>query len=195
MSNEDGRIWVTFNGEIYNFQELRDDLVSRGHRFRSRTDTEVLVHLYEEHGVDCLRHLRGMFAFAVWDTHHRTLFLARDRLGKKPVFYYFDGRMFLFASEPKAILVDPGVRVEPDLAAIHYYLTYQYVPSPMSAFQGFRKLPPGHYLVVKDGPPRVERYWKLRYGRKTRGSEEELCEQLRYRLREAVRVRMGRPRR
>jgi asparagine synthase (glutamine-hydrolysing) len=190
MSNEDGSVWIVFNGEIYNFQGLRDDLISKGHHFRSRSDTEVVVHLYEEHGVDCLQRLRGMFAFAIWDSHNRTLFLARDRLGKKPLFYYSDGSIFLFASEPKAILLDPAVPAEPDLEAIHYYLTYQYVPSPLSAFRGFWELPPAHYLVVRDGPPLVERYSKLHYAQKIWGREQELCEDLRYRLREAARLRM-----
>jgi asparagine synthase (glutamine-hydrolysing) len=121
MSNEDGTVWIAFNGEIYNFQALREELVSRGHRFRSRTDTEVIVHLYEEYGVDCLTRLRGMFALAIWDGRRRSLMLARDRLGKKPLFYYCDGRVLVFGSEPKAILADPDVPVEPDLEAIHHY--------------------------------------------------------------------------
>lgn len=191
MSNEDGSVWVVFNGEIYNFLELRKDLIARGHRFRSRTDTEVLVHLYEERGVECVRELRGMFAFAVWDARIRTLFLARDRLGQKPLFYQLDGKAFRFASEPKAILADPDVLREPDPRAIHYYLTYQYVPSPLSAFRGVQKLPPAHYLVMTSGgTPRVERYWKLSYERKIRRSERALCEELRERLREAVRLRL-----
>ena len=167
MSNEDGTIWIVFNGEVYNFQELRQDLLAHGHTFRSGTDTEVVVHLYEEFGVECLARLRGMFAFAIWDGRSRDLFLARDRLGKKPLYYYDDGKVFLFASEPKAILADPEVPREPDQTAIHHYLTYQYVPSPLSAFAGFRKLPPAHYLLLKQGQPaRVERYWKLCYGHK-----------------------------
>src|SRR5262245_46056759 len=190
MSNEDGTIWVVFNGEIYNFQELQDVLLAKGHQFRSQTDTEVLVHLYEEHGADCVRHLRGMFAFAIWDSNNRTLFLARDRLGKKPLFYYFNDKVFLFASEPKAILVYPSVPSEADPEAIHYYLTYQYVPSPLSAFKGFRKLPPAHCLTVRNGSLDVRRYWKLSYGQKIRCTEEELCEQLLHHLREAVRLRM-----
>ena len=191
MPNQDGSAWIVLNGEIYNFQELRAELVAKGHRFRSMTDTEVVVHLYDEEGVDCLKRLRGMFAFAIWDTRTRTLFLARDRLGKKPLYYYEDDTRFLFASEPKAILADPAVPREPDPLAIHYYLTYQYVPSPWSAFRGFRKLPPAHYLLIQPGrPPRVERYWKLRYGEKIRGSEAALCEELRERLREAVRLRL-----
>ena len=191
MSNEDGSLWITFNGEVYNFQELRAGLVSKGHRFRSRTDTEVVVHLYEELGVECVRHLRGMFAFAIWDGRRKTLLLARDRLGKKPLFYYLNEQAMWFASEPKAFLVDPDVPREPDPIAIHYYLTYQYVPSPFSAFRGVRKLPPAHYLLLEVGkPPRIERYWKLHYTPKIRRSEAALCEELRERLREAIRLRM-----
>lgn len=199
MPNEDGSLWITFNGEIYNFQELRADLVGRGHRFRSRTDTEVILHLYEEEGVECLKRLRGMFAFAIWDEKTKRLFLARDRLGKKPLFYYTDERKFLFASEPKAILEDPEVKAEPDLFAIHHYLTYGYVPSPWSAFKGMKKLPPGHYLILKGRDLKVERYWRLSYAKqkaegkrqKAEGkSEEELCRELLERLREAVRLRM-----
>jgi asparagine synthase (glutamine-hydrolysing) len=190
LCNEDGSVWIVFNGEIYNFQELRTELLARGHRFRSHTDTEVVVHLYEEHGVECLQRLRGMFALAIWDRPRRTLVLARDRLGKKPLFYHLDAKGLRFASEPKAILGDPAVAVEPDPTAIHYYLTYTHVPSPMSAFQGFRKLPPAHYLTVRDGSVQVRRYWRLRYQPKVRGREEELCEELRHRLLEAVRLRM-----
>ena len=191
MSNEDGTLWITFNGEIYNFQELREQLIAKGHRFRSRTDTEVVVHLYQEYGVECLTSLRGMFAFAIWDARQRRLFMARDRLGKKPLYYYTDGKQFVFGSEPKAILADPTVPREPDPLAIHYYLTFQYVPSPYSAFRGFRKLPPAHYLILDEGKPlRVERYWKLRYREKIAISQTEACEEIRRRLREAVRLRM-----
>ena len=182
MSNEDGTIWIAFNGEIYNFRELRDQLAAQGHRFRSRTDTEVVLHLYERDGIECLQHLRGMFALALWDGRAKRLLLARDRLGKKPLSYYDDGRTIWFGSEPKAILADPAVPREPDHAAIHAYLTYQYVPSPSSAFRGFRKLPPAHYLIVEPGrPARVERYWTLRYSPQRRITEREACEELRER--------------
>jgi asparagine synthase (glutamine-hydrolysing) len=190
MSNEDGTIWIVFNGEIYNFQDLRPDLVRRGHRFRSRTDTEVILHLYEEHGVGCLESLRGMFAFAIWDAPRRQLFLARDRLGKKPLCYQQDAEAFRFASEAKAILQDPGVEARPDPAGISHYLTYGYVPSPGSAFRGMRKLPPAHYLVCRDGKVEVARYWRLRRDRKLEHSEEEWCQQIRSRLDEAVRLRL-----
>ncbi|MBI3010604.1 MAG: asparagine synthase (glutamine-hydrolyzing) [Candidatus Omnitrophica bacterium] len=191
MVSADGMAWIVFNGEIYNFQELRAELITKGYCFRSRTDTEVVVHLYQAYGVACLGRLRGMFAFAIWDARARRLFLARDRVGKKPLFYYNDARAFRFASEPKAILADPEVPAEPDPLAIHHYLTYQYVPSPLSAFRGMRKLPPAHYLLLEPGKPaRIERYWKLRYTPKIHRSEKALCEELRERLREAIRLRM-----
>lgn len=190
QSRSNGTLWITFNGEIYNFQELRDDLLKRGHRFRSKTDTETILHLYEEHGVECLKYLRGMFAFAIWDARERTLLLARDRLGKKPLYYFVDGDGIAFASEPKAFLADPDFKPQPNLEAITHYLTYQYVPSHYSAFQGVRKLPPAHYLLVKDGKVTIERYWKLRYGHKRQLTEEAACEELLTRLREAVRLRL-----
>jgi len=190
MSNLGGTLWITFNGEIYNFLELRSELERDGVIFRSKTDTEVILALYERHGAECLRYLRGMFAFAIWDERARTLFLARDRLGKKPLYYYQGAEQFLFASEPKGILQDPEVPVEPDLEAIHHYLTYGYIPSPYSAFKGFRKIPPAHYLIIREGRVHLERYWQLRYHPKLQITEGELCEELLARLREAVRLRM-----
>lgn len=151
MCNEDGSVWITFNGEIYNFLELRSDLKSKGHEFRSRTDTEVIVHLWEEENVLCVNRLRGMFAFAIWDDRDKTLFLARDRIGKKPLFYAMLSDRFLFGSEIKAILQDSDFVPEPDLEAIHHYLTYQSVPAPYCAFMGVKKLSPAHYLKVKNG--------------------------------------------
>ena len=190
MSNEDGSIWIVFNGEIYNFGELRPGLEASGHRFRSQSDTEVILHLYEKEGVKCLNRLRGMFAFAIWDSRERTLFLARDRLGKKPLYYLLDRDGIAFASEPKAFLADPGFKPQPNVEAINHYLTYQYVPSPLTAFMGVQKLPPAHYLLVKDGHVSTERYWKLHYGQKRHLTENEACEELLARLREAVRLRL-----
>lgn len=190
MTNEDGSLHIAFNGEIYNFQALRAELEGRGHRFQSASDTETILHLYEDEGVNCLQRLRGMFAFALWDGRNKTLFLARDRMGKKPLFYLGDQGRFLFASEPKAILQDRRVHAEPDPEAIHHFLTYGYVPSPWSAFRGIRKLPPAHYLLVRDGEIRVERYWSLRYTPKRSGDENGLGEELMALLEEAVRLRM-----
>ena len=190
MSNEDGTIWIVFNGEIYNFQSLRPESLRRGHRFRSNTDTEVILHLYEDHGTDCLRFLRGMFAFAIWDGPRRQLFLARDRLGKKPLSYQWDARAFRFASEVKAILQDPEVETRPDPVMISQYLTYGYVPGSGSAFQGIHKLPPGHYLTCCDGQVKVVRYWRLRRDRKEQRSEADWCQEIVARLEEATRLRM-----
>jgi asparagine synthase (glutamine-hydrolysing) len=190
MGNEDGSVRIVFNGEIYNFRELRAGLEQRGHRFRSRSDTEVILHLYEELGTDCLSRLRGMFAFAIWDEPRRRLFLARDRVGKKPLYYADTASRFLFGSEIKAILVAGGVERQPDRQALYHYLTYQYVPSPWTAFEGIRCLPPAHYLLLENGEARIERYWRLAYQPKLKAPEAALEEELRARLREAVRLRL-----
>jgi asparagine synthase (glutamine-hydrolysing) len=190
MSTSDGQIWLTFNGEIYNFMELRSELEARGHRFRSQTDSEVILYAYREYGVECLSRLRGMFAFAIWDEPRRRLLIARDRLGKKPVFYTTDSDGIAFASEPKAFLADPSFSSTPNPVALSAYLTYQYVPAPMSAFEGVHKLPPAHYLLVEDGCVTVRRYWKLSYGNKRNITEAEAVDELRSRLREAVRIRL-----
>jgi asparagine synthase (glutamine-hydrolysing) len=194
LSNENDTVWITFNGEIYNFQVLRTRLEGLGHRFRTGTDTEVIVHAYEQWGTDCVQYLRGMFAFGVWDQRRRRLFLARDRVGKKPLFYTQQGNCFLFASELQGLLADPEVRREVDTAAIDAYLTWGYVPAPATAFRGISKLPPAHWLtldVTPEGPVvHVERYWSLAYGPKLRLSEREAAEALREKLTEAVRLRM-----
>ncbi len=194
MANEDGTVWIIFNGEIYNFPELRDELLKKGHTFRSRTDTEVIIHLWETEGERCVERLQGMFAFAIWDDNRQTLFLARDRMGKKPLFYASLADRFLFGSEIKAILQDPEFRPEPDIEAIHHYLAYQSVPSPYSAFKGIRKLPPAHSLLVKNGQERPRRYWKLSYRNQLRGKGETslaaLQEEIIARLREAIRIRL-----
>ena len=190
MATADGRVHVTFNGEIYNFQPLRDELEARGHRFRSQSDTEVLLAAYVQYGVDCLAKLRGMFAFAIWDAPKRRLFIARDRAGKKPVHYLIDKDGIAFASEPKAFLADPAFEPAPSLAALAEYMTYQYVPRPLSAFEGVSKLPPAHYLLIENGRVTVNRYWKLSYARKVAMSDDAACEALIEELREAVRLRM-----
>ncbi|MEE2792283.1 MAG: asparagine synthase (glutamine-hydrolyzing) [Acidobacteriota bacterium] len=174
LSNEDGLIRVVFNGEIYNFRELRHELEMRGHRFRSASDTEVIVHLYEEEGPEFVRRLDGMFAFALWDARTRALMLARDRLGQKPLFYWQHGDTVVFGSEPKALFQDSTVPVEVDQEAIHHYLTYGYVPAPRSAFKHIRKLAPAHYMMVRDGKTRLSRYWSLDYEPKRQASIEDL---------------------
>ena len=165
ISNEDGTLWLTFNGEIYNFMGLRDDLVARGHVFRTRSDSETIVHAFEEYGEDCLERLRGMFAFAIWDSVKKELFMARDRLGKKPLYYYADRGRLLFASELKAILEDSRVPRELDTMAVADYFTYHYVPFPGTIFKGIRKLPPGHFLRFSPGSGgelAVKQYWDVK---------------------------------
>jgi asparagine synthase (glutamine-hydrolysing) len=189
--NESGDVAILLNGEIYNHRELQRDLVARGHRFRTRSDAEVVVHLWEEKGRECLEPLRGMFAFAIWDARTKTLFLARDRAGKKPLYYQHraDGAL-LFGSEIKAILQCPGVTREPDLQAINYYLTLQYVPTPLTAFRGIARIPPAHWLEWRDGQISIERYWHLDYRPKRRRPEQELAEELRELVDTAVRIRL-----
>ena len=190
MTDVHGGLMIVFNGEIYNYLELKKDLVSRGHRFRSKSDTEVMLASYRQWGADCVTHFRGQFAFALWDPSARTLLIARDRIGKKPLHYWLDRDGIAFASEPKAFLADPAFRREPNLEALSEYLNYQYVPSPLSAFKGVHKLQPGHRLIVKDGRVTVDRYWRLSYAAKRRVSEDEACEELIERLREATRLRL-----
>src|SRR4030066_584051 len=144
MSNEDGSIWITYNGEIYNFKEIRPVLEKKNHVFRSNSDTEVILHAYEEWGEQCIEKFSGMFAFAIWDDKRKKLFLARDRIGKKPLFYYWDEKFFVFASELQALL-SLNIPKNIDLFAIHQYLTYQYIPAPKSVFKNVFKLPPAHY--------------------------------------------------
>jgi asparagine synthase (glutamine-hydrolysing) len=163
IANEDGSVWIIFNGEIYNYGELRPLLESKGHIFRTRSDTETIVHAYEQWGVSCLDHLRGMFAFALWDQRHQRLFLARDRLGKKPLYYARVGNTLIFGSELKALLAFPQLERELDLQALSDYLSLLYVPGEKSIFKQVRKLPPGHYLVADARSVRVQRYWDIRF--------------------------------
>lgn len=161
MSNEDGAVRLVFNGEIYNFQILRDELAAKGHVFRTRSDTEVIAHLYEEHGTGFVKKLRGMFAIALWDSKRNRLVLARDRMGKKPLFYTVNGSFIAFASELRSLLTLKGVPREVDLRAVDAYLTLQYVPSPLSIFKGIRKLEPASILVLENGKITAEKYWDL----------------------------------
>src|SRR5574337_558832 len=189
MLNDDGSVCLIFNGEIYNFRELRRELEARGHRFRTRSDTEVVLRAYEAYGVDCLGRLRGMFAFAIWDQPRGRLFLARDRAGIKPLVYAWDGRRLLFASELKALLQDPSVPRELDWEGLRDYLTFLYVPSPRTIFRGIRKLPPASYLVLdRDrGEPEVRRYWGLRFVPDHGRDEAQWADELRAHLEDAVR--------
>jgi asparagine synthase (glutamine-hydrolysing) len=188
--NEDGSVAVVFNGEIYNFPEIRRRLEAKGHRFQSNTDTECIVHLYEEYGEGCVDHLRGMFAFALWDLGSRRLLLARDRVGKKPLFYRVTPEGIWFGSELKALLQDPDFPRQVDPIAIHHYLTYQYVPAPWSIWEGVRKLPPAHVLSWRDGVVRVSRYWRLSYTPKRELTDSEAVEATRSLVREATQLRM-----
>lgn len=185
-------VCLVFNGEIYNYLELRDALRARGHRFRTASDTEVLLRTYLEHGPDCLGHLRGMFAFAIWDGPRRRLFLARDRLGKKPLYYGWRGDEFVFASELKALLALPGVRTEIDRVALAQYFRWQYVPSPRTIFEDFAKLPPATALVLENGTVRTWRYWSPPFeaAAKVRIGPAEALDRLRRHLTESVRLRM-----
>lgn len=189
--NEDGTIVVVLNGEIYNFQELREELRRQGHRFATEGDTEVIVHLYEEHGVDCVRRLHGMFAFALWDKRRRRLLLARDRIGKKPLFYATSRGGVTFASELRALMEDEDQPRMIDPQAVNSFLAYGYVPAPLSIFRGVRKLPPAHTLVLEGEKVTLERYWRLDYSRKRPVSDpRELHEPIREQLRRATRRRM-----
>ncbi|MFW2387000.1 MAG: asparagine synthase (glutamine-hydrolyzing) [Polyangiales bacterium] len=191
MTNEDGSIAVVVNGEIYNFQELRRELESKGHRFKSRSDSEVIVHLYEEHGVDFLDELRGMFALALWDGPRRRLVLARDRFGKKPLFYHAGPDGLVFASELGALAASNRFERRPNIDAIDAFLCLQYVPSPWTAYEGVHKLPPGSRLVCENGRiGEPERYFELRFDRPISGSLPELTERLHEKIDDAVRVRM-----
>jgi asparagine synthase (glutamine-hydrolysing) len=191
LANEDGTIWIVFNGEIYNFAELRETLIDKGHAFRTRSDTEVILHLYEECDTACLQHLRGMFAFVVWDQRRKLIFAARDRMGKKPLYYHHAGSSLTFGSEIKAITADPAVRRTPNYRAIDAYLTHQYVPSPDTAFEGIDKLPPAHYLLCDaDGNIQLCRYWSSPTERRDDISIEEAEHELEALLRESIRLRM-----
>jgi len=174
LANEDESIWIVFNGEIYNYEELRRDLESRGHRFRTSSDTESIVHLYEEYGADCVNRLRGMFAFAIWDGNTGRLMLARDRLGQKPLFYRHEANRLLFASELKSLLQIPAAPRELNLLAVDQFLTYQYVPHPDCILKGYHKLPPAHVALYEDGKLQLRRYWSPPFSAETvPGTNEE----------------------
>jgi asparagine synthase (glutamine-hydrolysing) len=179
MTNEDGTIWIILNGEIYNFQELRDRLTAKGHSFRSKSDTEVIIHLYEELGPDCVNQLRGMFAFAIWDSNRRRLFLARDRVGIKPLYYCQTRDALYFASEMKAILTEPTIQRDIDLGAVRTFFSFQYVPGDATLFKSIRKLEAGHYMLAQEGKVTVRQYWDLRFTKHRYGKNfDEVVEEL-----------------
>ncbi|MEQ1763830.1 MAG: asparagine synthase (glutamine-hydrolyzing) [Pyrinomonadaceae bacterium] len=189
--NADKTKCIFFNGEIYNYQELRKGLDERGHKFYTNSDTEAIVHLYDEYGVDCLQHLRGMFAIAIWDTVEQTLFLARDRVGKKPLLYsHQTNGDLIFGSEFQALLKHPAVSRDVDPEAIDAYLSYSCVPAPLTAFRSIRKLEPGHWLRWKNGSIEMQRYWSPDFSKKIKISETEAIEETTRLLRESTKLRM-----
>ncbi|QDU50419.1 asparagine synthase (glutamine-hydrolyzing) [Gimesia panareensis] len=196
LCNEDGTIWIAFNGEIYNYQELRNELVQQGHQFKTESDTEVIVHLYEEQGPACVERLRGMFAFGIWDEHRQRLLLARDRIGQKPLFYREEPGRLSFASELKSLLQLPNASREVDPHAIDLFLAYQYVPHPWSILKGYHKLPPAHRAIYEQGHLTVERYWTPPYQDPQSRTDlqfkspQEWSQALRHTLTESVRIRM-----
>ncbi|MDR0869945.1 MAG: asparagine synthase (glutamine-hydrolyzing), partial [Planctomycetaceae bacterium] len=192
MGNEDDTVQAVFNGEIYNYEPLRQELLQKGHRFKSNTDTEVIVHLYEEDGVDFVKKLNGMFAIAVWDGRKNCLSLYRDRIGKKPLYYCIKPDRIIFASELKSILALPDAAAEIDTASVDDYLTYQYVPHPATIFKGIFKLEPAHYLVCTAGQPFVppKPYWQIESEPETAQPFADACEQLRALVFDAVKIRL-----
>jgi len=190
MSNEDSSVWIVLNGEIYNFLELKGILEKKGHRFKSKTDTEVVLHLYEEKGIDCLKDLRGPFAFAIWDNRKKRLFIARDRIGKKPLYYTYKNKTLIFASEIKAILQDPGVSAEVNRPAITDYLSYGYTPTPETMFKDIMKLPPAHFMIYEKGNIRFEKYWELDFSKKIKLSENDYSMRIMELFEECTKIRL-----
>jgi asparagine synthase (glutamine-hydrolysing) len=190
ISNEDGSIWIVFNGEIYNYQELQKLVLSKGHELKTKSDTEVIVHLYEEFGFDCLQRLEGMFSFAIWDSNRQSLFIARDRLGEKPLHWSIFEGQFIFGSEIKAILEHPRSKKSLNIEALQRYLALEYVPAPDSIFDGIHKLRPGHFMVLKNGEVKITNYWKPEVSCATPQSEEEASERLVELLERSIKLRM-----
>jgi asparagine synthase (glutamine-hydrolysing) len=190
MTNEDGTLWITYNGEIYNFQELRRELEMKGHSFRSHTDTEIVLHAYEEWDINCLSRFNGMWAFALWDDRRHRLFVARDRLGVKPLVFYYDNKRFICASEIKGIIADETIPNEIDPEALHHYLSFMNVPAPFTIYRGIRKLMPGHYLLIKGGSIEDQVYWDLPLGEEIRDGKQHILERLDTELHEAVQLQM-----
>jgi len=190
ISNEDKTVWTVLNGEIYNFQELREKLKMKGHLFTSRSDTEVIVHLYEERGEDFIKELDGMFSLALWDDQRERLILARDRFGKKPLLYADLGNRMLFASEFQALLLDPSISRDMDLEALDYYLTYMAIPAPLSIYRVIRKVPPAHLLMSDRNGTTLQRYWSLNYSPKLKLSEGDAAEAIVDLLTAAVKKRL-----
>jgi asparagine synthase (glutamine-hydrolysing) len=190
LCNEDGTVWIAFNGEIYNFEELNRRYLSSGHKFRTRSDTETIVHLYEELGEKCFAELRGMFGLALWDSRRQRLLLARDRLGKKPLYYSWNGRRLVFGSEIKSLWPAGGISKEMDVEALSDYFSYLYVPAPKTIYRDVRKLQAAHYLVVEGSEIRETPYWDIRFDDTRQHSEAEWCEAFLDEYRSAVKTRL-----
>ncbi len=191
IHNEDKNLWVVCNGEIYNFLELRDELIKKWHKFYTKTDVEVLTHLYEEYDIECLKYLRGMYAFALWDEKKQRLFLARDRVGKKPLYYTLQNGSLIFASEIKSILVYLNFTPEINYEAIDYFLTYQYIPQPITIYKNILKLPAASYMLCdKNGNIKIERYWELDFRKKQKISFYEAKQKIKEILNEATKIRL-----
>ncbi|MFC1809123.1 asparagine synthase (glutamine-hydrolyzing) [Candidatus Omnitrophota bacterium] len=190
MFNEDKSVCVVYNGEIYNYPELKNELVAKGHIFYSTTDTEVIVHAYEEWGYDCVQHFNGMFAFAIFDIKKDELFVARDRIGIKPLYYYWDGNLLVFASEIKSIVVHPEVKKEVDNQSLYYYLGYEFVPGPLTMFKNIFKLQPGTYLLYKQKKISTHQYWELSFVEEKQKNEFVYVEKLRELIESAVKMRL-----
>jgi asparagine synthase (glutamine-hydrolysing) len=190
MCNEDGSLWITFNGEIFNYIELRENLIARGHRFRTRSDTEVILHLYEEEGEGCVRHFNGQWAFALWDAKQHKLFLSRDRMGVRPLFYTIQAGTLIFGSEIKAIFAYPDIPRKLDLTGLDQIFTFWFTLPPRTVFQNVSELPPGHSLIFKDGKAEIQRYWQIDFSIDYSKSESELLERLEALLVDATRIRL-----
>src|ERR1039457_4961608 len=190
LANEDEPVWIAFNGEIYNFEELNRRYLSTGHNFKTRSDTETIVHLYEELGEACFAEMRGMFALALWDARKKRLVLARDRIGKKPLFYSWDGRRLVFGSEIKALLAAGGLSRDIDLEAMSDYFSFQYVPTPKTIYRSIRKMRPGHYMIVDAAGIRETPYWDIRFDQPRERPESEWCDAFIDEFRTAVKGRL-----
>jgi len=192
LSNEDGSVWIIFNGEIYNYQELQDSLIQQGHIFRTKSDTETIVHLYEQYGVECLKYLRGMFGFAIWDNNKRQLFCARDRFGIKPFYYYLDQEKFVFGSEIKAILKSKGIDKGLSYEALDSYFAFGYISNDLSIYKNIHKLNPAHFLVLAPDKNdiQIKRYWDISFEPDHSKSEAQWCEEIEATFSETIKLHM-----
>lgn len=190
MTNEDGTIWIVFNGEIYNFPELKDELVSKGHLFKTHSDTEVIIHSYEEWGIDSFKRLNGMYGFALWDDRRKKMVLVRDPFGIKPLYYFDDGKVLLFGSEIKPILLHPSAEREINIAALYDFIAYTYVPSPSTVFKNINKIPPGYYLIGDENGSELKRFYEVIPEKKLHKSKSEIIEDLQDKIFNSVKRQM-----